>query len=93
MTTENKNQKHTAGALDIRNVIGALLALYGVILLVTQVVAGNEGGENSDGVNANLWAGIGMLVVGVAFLVWARVRPVIVPETKATPDDLVTPED
>lgn len=85
-------KKRTAGALDIRNVIGALLALYGVILLVTRVVAGDSGGENSDGVNANLWAGLGLLVVGAIFLVWARVRPVVVPETKATPDDMVKPD-
>ena len=29
-----RGEKHTAGAFDIRNFIGALLGLYGLILLV-----------------------------------------------------------
>ena len=78
---------HTAGAFDIRNVIGVLLSLYGVILLVTRLVYGDEGGENSEGVNANLWAGLALLVVGAAFVVWARWRPVRVPEESTSQED------
>ena len=29
-------------------------------------------------VNANLWTGIGLVVFAVAFVVWARLRPVVV---------------
>jgi hypothetical protein len=36
--------------------------------------------EKSDGLNINLLAGIGMVVVAAAFLTWARMRPVVVPE-------------
>ena len=32
MAPNNDREKKTAGALDIRNIIGALLAVYGVIL-------------------------------------------------------------
>ncbi len=87
-TSESRDSggTHTAGALDIRNVIGALLALYGAILLVTRLVAGDEGGEKTDGINANLWAGLGMLVVGVAFIAWSRLRPVVVPEETSDAD-------
>jgi hypothetical protein len=81
-------EQHTAGALDIRNVIGGLLGLYGVILLVTRIVAGDEGGENSDGVNANLWAGLALLVIGAAFIAWARLRPTVVPETTTRPEEM-----
>ena len=87
------NQKRTAGAFDIRNVIGVLLAVYGVILLATRIVAGDSGGERSEAVNANLWAGLGLLVAGVAFIVWSRLRPVVVPDTKVTPDEMVAPEE
>lgn len=83
--------RHTAGALDIRNVIGMLLALYGVILLVTRLVAGDEGGEKSDAVNANLWTGLGLLVIGLAFVVWSRLRPIVVPEHDG-PEDLPPPK-
>lgn len=84
--------KHTAGAFDIRNIIGALIGLYGVVLTVMGLFADPETAK-TGGVNANLWAGIGMLVVGVAFLAWARLKPIVVPEhpdgpgTDAGPDD------
>ena len=32
--SEHTGQKHTAGALDIRNIIGGLLGVYGVILVL-----------------------------------------------------------
>ncbi|CAN5493395.1 hypothetical protein BH09ACT12_BH09ACT12_11230 [soil metagenome] len=83
--SDSNSSTHTAGAFDIRNVIGGLLGVYGVILLITRVVSGDEGGENSAGVNANLWAGLAMVIVGVAFIAWARFRPVVVPvETSDT---------
>ncbi len=91
MTEHTTEKKHTAGALDIRNVIGSLLFVYGVILLITRIVAGDEGGAATDGVNANLWAGIALLVVGAGFMTWARVRPVKVPEHAAAPEDLPPP--
>jgi drug/metabolite transporter (DMT)-like permease len=73
-----QNQK-TAGLFDIRNVIGALMAVYGVILILMGAF-GDEEGEKTGDVNANLWAGIVLLVVGIVFLAWARIRPVVVDE-------------
>jgi hypothetical protein len=69
---------HKAGALDIRNVIGALLGVYGVILIVLGLV-GDTAPEKTGDVNANLWAGLVMLAVGAAFVAWARLRPLRVP--------------
>ena len=71
------NGKKTAGAFDVRNIIGALLTIYGVILLLVGLFNG-DGGPKSGDVNSNLWAGIVLLVVGLGFLAWARVRPVVV---------------
>ncbi len=68
---------HTAGALDIRNIIGGLLSVYGVILLAVGLL-GDAQTDKTGGVNANLWAGLGLLVVGIAFLTWARLRPIVV---------------
>lgn len=70
---------HKAGAFDIRNVIGALLAIYGVILTAMGLFADPET-EKTGGVNANLWAGLALLVVGLGFMAWARIRPIVVPE-------------
>ena len=44
------SRPRTAGAFDIRTVIGTLLGLYGVILLVTRLVYGDEGGEDGRAV-------------------------------------------
>lgn len=76
------DRRHSAGALDIRNIIGGLLATYGVILVVVGLF-GDAETDKTGGVNANLWAGLGLLVVGGVFLTWARLRPLMVPETPA----------
>ena len=72
-------EKKTAGAFDIRNVIGGLLLVYGVILTLVGIFGDKEGDKTGD-VNANLWAGIVLLAVGGAFVVWSRLRPVVVEE-------------
>jgi uncharacterized membrane protein len=79
---EGDGRAHKAGALDIRNVIGILLATYGVILVLLGLFGDTEPDKTGD-VNANLWAGLVMLLIGAAFLVWARVRPLVVPHTTA----------
>ena len=78
-------RRHKAGALDIRNVIGLLIATYGVILLLMGIF-GDPETEKTGGVNANLWAGIAMLVAGLVFLLWAWLRPLLVPEGGAASD-------
>ena len=65
------------GALDIRNFIGTLLGLYGIILTVTGLVGDTEL-QKTGGINANLWAGIFLLICSAIFLGWARLRPVTV---------------
>ncbi len=72
--------RHTAGLFDIRFIIGGLLTVYGVILILLGIFrASDEELARGDGFNINLWAGLGMLAVGVAFGVWARSRPLVVP--------------
>lgn len=71
--------RHTAGLLDIRNIIGSLVGVYGVILTLMGLLADQEPDKTGD-VNANLWAGLVMVVVGLVFVTWARLRPVVVPE-------------
>ena len=68
---QNTPPKRTAGLFDIRNMIGMLMGIYGVILLLMGFF-GDPAFDRTGGVNANLWAGIGMLVVGLLFLLWMR---------------------
>ena len=72
-------EKKTAGAFDIRSIIGLLLTAYGVILTLMGLFGDTEA-DKTGGVNANLWAGLGLLVVGLGFMAWARLRPILVPE-------------
>ena len=78
---------HRAGLFDIRMIIGALIGLYGLILVITGFFTGDEQIAKSDGLNINLWAGIGMLVVGIGFIAWARARPIVVPPDAADSAD------
>lgn len=71
--------RHRAGAFDIRNVIAGLIGFYGVVLVVLGFVADDAADREKTGdVNANLWAGLVMVVFALAFVLWARLRPVIV---------------
>ena len=78
-TDDERRRRHTAGAFDIRNVIGALLGLYGIVLVVMGIVSDDTGEQTGD-LGANLWAGIALLLVSGAFLTWARWRPLVVDE-------------
>ena len=55
-----QQEKKTAGIFDIRNIIGALLTIYGVILTLMGLFADPET-EKTGGSNANLVAGIVLL--------------------------------
>jgi drug/metabolite transporter (DMT)-like permease len=71
---------HKAGLFDIRTIIGLLLGIYGVILVVTSFFTSDKQLAKADGVNANLWTGIGLVVASLVFVAWARLRPIVVPD-------------
>jgi len=84
MSKSNELTK-TAGAFDVRNFIGALLAIFGVILTIAGIVGFTpDEAERTGGVDANLWTGIGLIIAAAAFLIWAKLRPIRIVET---PDD------
>jgi hypothetical protein len=78
-TTQRRQAGHAAGVFDIRNLIGGLMGVYGVILLGMGLFGDVEGDKTGD-VNANLWAGLALLAFSVAMLAWARLKPVVVPD-------------
>jgi len=70
----------TAGAFDIRTIIGGLIGIYGLILLVTGLWFTDDSEiERADGVNLNVQVGIGLLVFAVLMLGWVVLRPLRVP--------------
>lgn len=83
MAQNTSRPARTAGAFDIRNVIGALLGIYGLILL-GMAAFGPLHEDRTGGINANLWVGIILVVAALIFLGWARWRPVKVkPQPRA----------
>ena len=84
--TRTSSRGHRAGIFDIRNIIGVLLGVDGLILLLVGIFGDTEE-EKTGGVNANLWAGLVLLVVGLGFIAWARLRPVVVPDDFEPDDD------
>ena len=83
-------EKHTAGAYDVRTVIAGLIGFYGIVLTIMGIVDNNEADRAKTGdVNANLWAGIAMIVVAVLFAAWLKLRPVVIdPKTVDDAEDI-----
>ena len=70
----------SAGAFDIRSIIGGLLGLYGLILLVVGLWFTEASDKvKADGENLNLMVGIGLLVFAALMILWVVLRPLKVP--------------
>ena len=78
--------RHGAGLFDIRNIIGALMALYGLVLLVMSFFTTAADKAKADGANLNLWTGLGLLLLGAAMIGWAVTRPIIIDEEELAED-------
>lgn len=79
-TSTSGNQPRKAGAFDVRSIIAALIGFYGVVLVLTGLLATSAADlELAGGLNINLYAGIGMIVFAAAFLLWVRLRPLVIP--------------
>src|ERR1700753_1163138 len=67
--------ERAANLFDLRRIIGGVLSAWGVLLLILGLVGSEAEKTKAAGININLVAGIGMLVVGLLFLLWAFSRP------------------
>ncbi|MER0446238.1 hypothetical protein ABR738_17005 [Streptomyces sp. Edi4] len=78
--TELERKSASAARLfDIRRIIGGLFTLYGVIVTVAGVMASDADLKKAQGININLWTGLGMLALGLFFLTWLKLRPTAPP--------------
>jgi hypothetical protein len=76
---------------DVRNIIGTLLGIYGVVLTIAGFAPGllgqhHQGARDNPvdlyvGTDANWWVGLILIGVSIVFIVWALLRPVEIPET------------
>lgn len=80
-------KKQRVGLFDLRYVLSLLFVVYGVVLTVMGIAFTSQAGlDKAAGVNINLWGGIVMLVVGILFGLWARLRPIVVTTTEPADD-------
>ncbi|MFE1294689.1 hypothetical protein ACFW6K_04880 [Streptomyces sp. NPDC058733] len=78
--TELEGKSATAARLfDIRRIIGGLFVVYGVIVTITGLTDSDAAIAKAQGVNINLWTGVGMLLLGLFFLAWLKLRPTAPP--------------
>ena len=70
-----KNEDDASSSLfDLRYLIGGLFTFYGVLLIVASFFVSHI---KSGDIDINLWLGLGMLLLGLFFLGWARLRPLV----------------
>jgi hypothetical protein len=88
-------QSAAAKLFDLRVLIGGLFTFYGVVLIIAGIFASPAEIQKAAGININLWMGIGMLIVGLLFLLWWRLKPLrlpVEPEHDVEPGTLHTAE-
>ena len=69
---------------DLRLLIGGLFTFYGVVLTIYSFFDSPAEIAKAADIHINLWLGLGMLILGVLFLVWARLGPLAPPEPNPT---------
>src|SRR5690349_587619 len=72
---EAKLESRATNLFDLRRLIAGLFVLYGVMLIVASFFTSAADDAKSQGVNINLWTGIGMFALGAFFAIWALLRP------------------
>lgn len=77
-------QSAASKLFDLRLLIGGLFTFYGVILTIYSFFDSPAEIAKAAGIHINLWLGIGMLVLGLLFLLWTRLGPLSPPEANPT---------
>jgi hypothetical protein len=84
--SQNSTEHPKVNLFDIRMVIGALLGIYGVVLVIMSFTTSDSDLAKVSGVNANLWVGLGLLAFAIFFGAWAVLRPIVVDEEQLERD-------
>ena len=78
---QDRGGKRTAGAYDVRVFIAGLIGFYGIVLVIMGLVGTSADDKaKTGGVNANLYAGLIMVLIAIGFALWTWLRPVVVDE-------------
>ena len=82
---EEEKASASANLFDLRLIIGGLFTLYGVILTIVGALDSPAEVDKAAGVRINLWMGLGMLVLGLLFLLWVRLSPLHTEKSASAP--------
>jgi hypothetical protein len=72
---QGAEEERAANLFDLRRIIGGLFVLYGIVLTIVGLTDSDAEVSKAAGVHINLWAGLGMLALGIFFLAWGFLRP------------------
>ncbi|MGW1615318.1 hypothetical protein ACWCQZ_38895 [Streptomyces sp. NPDC002285] len=90
--TDLEGKSATAARLfDIRRIIGGLFVLYGVIVTIVGLTDDDAAIDKAQGININLWTGLGMLLLGLFFLTWLKLGPTAPAPPETEPEDEPAP--
>jgi hypothetical protein len=84
-TSDYEPKSAAAKLFDIRLLIGGLFTLYGLMLTVAGFFTSDAARRKASDININLWLGLGMLVLGLLFLLWRRLSPLRVEPNPTEP--------
>ncbi|WEB45891.1 MULTISPECIES: hypothetical protein [Streptomyces] len=86
--SELERTSATAARLfDVRRIIGGLFVVYGVMVTIAGLTASDADLRKAQDININLWTGLGMLALGLFFLVWLKLRPTVPPAAEDLPEE------
>jgi hypothetical protein len=74
-----RTSRSAARLFDVRNVIGGLFTVYGVIITIVGLLDTRSEIDKAQGVRINLWLGLALLGLGLLFLLWRALSPPDVP--------------
>lgn len=91
--SQTTTERPKASLFDIRNIIGALLGIYGVVLVIMSFSTSDAQVAKASGVNANLWVGLGLLAFAIFFIGWAILRPIVIDPEQVEADKKAVEEE
>ena len=75
LTPEEARNCRLAKLFDLRSFIGSLFVIIGILVTIPGLAASPATINKAAGVNAGLWVGLTMLVLGLLFLAWVMLKP------------------
>ena len=75
LTPEEAKNWRLAKLFDLRSFIGALMLIFGILVIIPGLVASPAAIDKAAGINLALWVGGIMLVLAAFFLTWVILSP------------------